>query len=69
MFWDILNENYLNIENLPVEIVTGSDKSPVQAQSQVQSQIQEEPQEEIQEAALIKKKIWFWGREKSWRFH
>jgi len=39
------NENYLNIENLPVEIVTGSDKSPVQAQSQVQAQpqSQEEP--------------------------
>lgn len=34
------NENYLNIENLPVEIVTGSDKSPVQAQSQVQAQPQ-----------------------------
>lgn len=33
------NENYLNIENLPVEIVTGSDKVPIQsAQSQVQSQ-------------------------------
>ena len=26
------NENYLNIENLPVEIVTGTDKAPVQAQ-------------------------------------
>ena len=38
------NENYLNIENLPVEIVTGSDKSPVQAQgqAQVQGQTQEE---------------------------
>jgi hypothetical protein len=35
------NENYLNIENLPVEIVTGSDKAPVQAQTQVQSQVQE----------------------------
>jgi hypothetical protein len=35
-------ENYMNIENLPVEIVTGTDKSPVQAQSQVQSQPQEE---------------------------
>ena len=32
------NENYLNIENLPTEIVTGADKSPVQAQSQVQAQ-------------------------------
>jgi hypothetical protein len=34
------NENYLNIENLPVEIVTGSDKVPaqIQAQSQVQAQ-------------------------------
>ena len=40
------NENYLNIENLPVEIVTGSDKSPVQAQSQVQSQVQDEPSED-----------------------
>jgi len=38
------NENYLNIENLPVEIVTGSDKSPVQAQAQ--SQVQVQPQEE-----------------------
>lgn len=37
------NENYLNIENLPVEIVTGSDKGPVQPQSQVQSQVQDEP--------------------------
>lgn len=42
------NENYLNIENLPVEIVTGSDKSPVQAQAQVQTQLQEEPQGETQ---------------------
>ena len=40
------NENYLNIENLPVEIVTGSDKSPVQAQSQVQTQSQPEENEE-----------------------
>jgi len=38
------NENYLNIENLPVEIVTGSDKSPVQAQAQTQVQVQ--PQSE-----------------------
>ena len=38
------NENYLNIENLPVEIVTGSDKAPVQGQgAQAQSQVQEEP--------------------------
>lgn len=36
------NENYLNIENLPVEIVTGSDKSPVQTQAQ--SQVQTQPQ-------------------------
>jgi hypothetical protein len=44
------NENYLNIENLPVEIVTGSDKSPVQAQgqSQVQTQTQEEPAQDTQ---------------------
>lgn len=34
-------ENYMTIENLPVEIVTGTDKSPVQAQAQAQSQ--EEP--------------------------
>lgn len=40
------NENYLNIENLPVEIVTGSDKSPVQAQGQVQGQVQTQLQEE-----------------------
>ncbi len=33
------NENYLTIENLPVEIVTGSDKAPVQAQ---QSQVQDD---------------------------
>jgi hypothetical protein len=44
------NENYLNIENLPVEIVTGSDKSPVQAQgqAQVQTQTQEEPVQDTQ---------------------
>ena len=48
------NENYLNIENLPVEIVTGSDKSPVQAQgqaqgqAQVQTQTQEEPAQDTQ---------------------
>lgn len=41
-------ENYLNIENLPVEIVTGSDKAPVQAQTQVQPQSQEEFPEEGQ---------------------
>lgn len=47
------NENYLNIENLPVEIVTGSDKSPIQAQAQtqVQSQSQEEPTEDVQAQA------------------
>ena len=38
------NENYLNIENLPVEIVTGSDKVP--AQTQAQSQVQAQPAEE-----------------------
>jgi hypothetical protein len=38
-------ENYMNIENLPVEIVTGSDKSPVQAQAQ--SQLQPQTQEEV----------------------
>ena len=37
------NENYLNIENLPVEIVTGTDKAPVQAQVQSQVQSQGEP--------------------------
>jgi hypothetical protein len=47
------NENYLNIENLPVEIVTGSDKAPVQAQTQVQSQIQDEPQDETQPQAQV----------------
>jgi len=45
-------ENYLNIENLPVEIVTGSDKGPVQAQAQSQVQAQpqmdEEPQAQTQ---------------------
>lgn len=42
------NENYLNIENLPVEIVTGSDKVPAQtqAQTQVQAQPTEEPVQE-----------------------
>ena len=39
------NENYLNIENLPVEIVTGTDKGPVQPQAQVQGQSQEEPED------------------------
>lgn len=43
------NENYLNIENLPVEIVTGSDKSPVQAQPQ--AQVQAQPQmDEVDDA-------------------
>lgn len=37
------NENYLNIENLPVEIVTGSDKVPAQTQTQAQSQVQAQP--------------------------
>jgi hypothetical protein len=45
-------ENYLNIENLPIEIVTGSDKGPVQAQAQTQVQVQpqmdEEPQAQVQ---------------------
>ncbi len=39
-------ENYMNIENLPVEIVTGVDKSPVQGQAQAQSQVQAQTQEE-----------------------
>jgi len=39
------NENYLNIENLPVEIVTGSDKGPIQAQSQAQTQVQPVPED------------------------
>jgi hypothetical protein len=46
------NENYLNIENLPIEIVTGSDRSPVQAQTQVQGQVQgqvQDPSEETPE--------------------
>lgn len=34
-------ENYMNIENLPVDIVTGTDKAPVQGQAQ--AQIQNEP--------------------------
>ena len=42
------NENYLNIENLPVEIVTGADKAPVQAQGQAQAQSQEEPDAQSQ---------------------
>lgn len=36
-------ENYMNIENLPVDIVTGSDKAPVT------SQVQAQPQESIQD--------------------
>lgn len=36
-------ENYMNIENLPVDIVTGSDKAPVT------SQVQAQPQEPIQD--------------------
>jgi len=45
-----LLENYLNIENLPVEIVTGTDKSPVQpqAQSQAQPQLQDEDGQSVQ---------------------
>lgn len=39
-------ENYMNIENLPVEIVTGSDKGPVQAQPQAQVQAQPQVEEE-----------------------
>ena len=39
-------ENYMNIENLPVEIVTGSDKGPVQAQPQTQVQAQPQMEEE-----------------------
>lgn len=39
------NENYLTIENLPVEIVTGSDKSPIQAQAQTQVQVQPQSEE------------------------
>lgn len=46
------NENYLNIENLPVEIVTGSDKSPVQAQAQGQVQSQPEPEEEEEQGQV-----------------
>jgi uncharacterized membrane protein len=42
------NENYLNIENLPVEIVTGSDKSPVQAQAQGQVQPQSQDDEDYE---------------------
>jgi glucan-binding YG repeat protein len=45
------NENYLTIENLPVEIVTGTDKAPVQAQAQAQAQAQELPAEEPQAQA------------------
>lgn len=42
------NENYLNIENLPIEIVTGSDKAPVQAQGQAQVQTQAQPTEDTE---------------------
>jgi len=51
------NENYINIENLPVEIVTGSDKAPVQAQAQAQAQAQvqaqAQPQEELQDETQV----------------
>jgi hypothetical protein len=40
------NENYLNIDNLPLEIVMGSEKAPLQAQGQVQSQVQTQPEPE-----------------------
>lgn len=46
------NENYLNIENLPVEIVTGSDKGPVQAQPQAQG-AQDEYGDESQTQAQV----------------
>jgi hypothetical protein len=36
-------KNYVNIENLPVEIVVGSDKSPVQ------TQVQSQPEEDVQD--------------------
>lgn len=49
------NENYLNIENLPVEIVTGSEKSPVQAQTQVQTQ--EEPEEDYDAQAQVQTQV------------
>lgn len=45
------NENYLTIENLPVEIVTGSDKAPVQAQAQAQGETQAQPQAQAQAQA------------------
>jgi len=40
------NENYLNIENLPIEIVTGSEKAPLQGQVQGQAQTQVQPAQE-----------------------
>lgn len=40
-------ENYMNIENLPVDIVTGTDKAPVQAQAQ--AQIQTELPDDVQD--------------------
>lgn len=52
-----LFNNYLNIENLPVDIVTGTDKAPVQAQAQIQeeplepqaqAQVQAQPQAQAQ---------------------
>lgn len=47
-----LLENYLNIENLPVEIVTGTDKSPVQPQAQSQAQVQPQLQDEEGQAQV-----------------
>ena len=44
------NENYLNIENLPIEIVTGTEKAPLQGQVQGQLQTQVQPiQDEMEE--------------------
>ena len=51
------NENYLNIENLPVEIVTGTDKGPVQPQAQVQGQSQEEFPEDGQVQAQAQTQV------------
>lgn len=47
------NENYLNIENLPEEIVTGTGKAPIQgqAQGQVQTQVQPIQEEPVDDGA------------------
>lgn len=41
-----ITSNFLNIENLPVDIAMGTTKTPVQTQAQVQTQMQTQPVQE-----------------------